>query len=76
MRGKGEIGDIPVLNAELEGDFALRSVWGRRGGFAFQTEWSNRDGKAELDRRDVARTRGDSDPPRATNGERARANLL
>ncbi|HZJ55536.1 MAG TPA: hypothetical protein VFD38_15455 [Myxococcaceae bacterium] len=48
MRGKGEIGDIPVLNAELEGDSALKSVWGRRGGFAFQTEWSNRDGKAEL----------------------------
>ncbi len=48
MRGKGEIGDIPVLNAELEGDSALKSVWGRRGGFAWQTEWSNRDGKAEL----------------------------
>jgi len=48
MRGKGEIGDIPVLNAELEGDSALESVWGRSGGFAFQTEWSNRDGKAEL----------------------------
>ncbi len=48
MRGKGEIGDIPVLNAELEGDTTLRTVWGRRGGFAFQTEWSNRDGKAEL----------------------------
>ena len=48
MRGKGEIGDIPVLNAELEGDTALRTVWGRRGGFAFQTEWSNRDGRAEL----------------------------
>src|SRR5262249_28272605 len=38
MRGKGEIGDIPVLNAELEGDSALKSVWGRRDGFAFQTE--------------------------------------
>jgi hypothetical protein len=50
MRGKGEIGDIPVLNAELEGDATLRSVWGRRGGFAFQTEWSNQDGKAELER--------------------------
>jgi hypothetical protein len=49
MRGKGEIGDIPVLNAELEGDATLRSVWGRRGGVAFQTEWSNRDGKAELE---------------------------
>ena len=49
MRGKGEIGDIPVLNAELEGDSALESVWGRRGGFAFQTEWSNEDGKAELE---------------------------
>jgi hypothetical protein len=48
MRGKGEIGDIPVLNAELEGDATLRTVWGRREGFAFQTEWSNRDGKAEL----------------------------
>jgi hypothetical protein len=48
LRGKGEIGDIPVLNAELEGDSALMSVWGRREGFAFQTEWSNRDGKAEL----------------------------
>lgn len=48
MRGKGEIGDIPVLNAELEGDSTLKSVWGRRGGFAFQTEWSNQDGKAEL----------------------------
>jgi hypothetical protein len=24
-------------------------VWGRRGGFAFQTEWSNRDGRAELE---------------------------
>jgi hypothetical protein len=49
MRGKGEIGDIPVLNAELEGDSGLKSAWGRRGGFAFQTEWSNRDGKAELE---------------------------
>jgi hypothetical protein len=50
MRGKGEIGDIPVLNAELEGDTTLRSVWGRSDdGFAFQTEWSNRDGKAELE---------------------------
>jgi hypothetical protein len=49
MRGKGEIGDIPVLNAELEGDSALKSVWGRRGGFAFQTEWSNRDHQAELE---------------------------
>ncbi|HVP60022.1 MAG TPA: hypothetical protein VMT11_05665 [Myxococcaceae bacterium] len=48
MRGKGEIGDIPVLNAELEGDTTLKTVWGRRNGFAFQTEWSNRDGKAEL----------------------------
>ena len=48
MRGKGEIGDIPVLNAELEGDEDLSSVWGRVGGFAFQTEWSNSDGKAEL----------------------------
>ena len=49
MLGKGEIGDIPVLNAELEGDSALASVWGRRDGFAFQTEWSNRDGRAELE---------------------------
>jgi len=49
MRGKGEIGDIPVLNAELEGDTALKTVWGHRDGFAFQTEWSNRDGKAELE---------------------------
>jgi hypothetical protein len=49
MCGKGEIGDIPVLNAELEGDSALKSAWGRRDGFAFQTEWSNRDGKAELE---------------------------
>jgi len=49
MRGKGEIGDIPVLNAELDGDSALKSAWGRRDGFAFQTEWSNRDGKAELE---------------------------
>ena len=49
MRGKGEIGDIPILNAELEGDTSLQSAWGRRGGFAFQTEWSNRDGKAELE---------------------------
>ena len=49
MRGKGEIGDIPVLNAELEGDSELRSVWGRRGGSAFQTEWSNRDARAELE---------------------------
>jgi hypothetical protein len=48
MRGKGEIGDIPVLNAELEGDSLLKTVWGRRGGFAWQTEWSNRDGRAEL----------------------------
>jgi hypothetical protein len=48
MRGKGEIGDIPVLNAELEGDRKLKTVWGRRDGFAFQTEWSNEDGKAEL----------------------------
>ena len=49
MRGKGEIGDIPVLNAELEGDSTLKSAWGRRSGFAFQTEWSNRDGRAELE---------------------------
>ena len=48
MRGKGEIGDIPILNAELEGDEDLSSVWGRVEGFAFQTEWSNADGKAEL----------------------------
>jgi len=48
MRGKGEIGDIPVLNAELEGDSALKTVWGRRNGFAFQTEWSNKDDRAEL----------------------------
>ena len=48
MRGKGEIGDIPILNAELEGDSALKSAWGRSDGFAFQTEWSNRDDKAEL----------------------------
>jgi hypothetical protein len=49
LRGKGEIGDIPVLNAELEGDTRLTSVWGRHDGFAFQTEWSNRDGRAELE---------------------------
>ena len=49
MRGKGEIGDIPVLNAELEGDSELKSAWGRRGGIAFQTEWSNRDARAELE---------------------------
>jgi hypothetical protein len=48
MRGKGEIGDIPILNAELEGDEDLSSAWGRVDGFAFQTEWSNQDGKAEL----------------------------
>jgi hypothetical protein len=48
MVGKGEIGDIPVLNAELEGDKQLKTVWGRRGEAAFQTEWSNRDGQAEL----------------------------
>jgi hypothetical protein len=48
MRGKGEIGDIPILNAELEGDKDLSSAWGRVEGFAFQTEWSNADGKAEL----------------------------
>ena len=48
MRGKGEIGDIPILNAELEGDEDLSSTWGRVDGFAFQTEWSNADGKAEL----------------------------
>ena len=48
MRGKGEIDDIPILNAELEGDSALKSAWGRSGGFAFQTGWSNRDGKSEL----------------------------
>jgi len=48
MRGKGEIGDIPILNAELEGDEDLSSAWGRVDGFAFQTEWSNADGKAEL----------------------------
>ena len=48
MRGKGEIGDIPILNAELEGDEDLGSVWGRVEGFAFQTEWSNADGKSEL----------------------------
>jgi hypothetical protein len=48
MVGKGEVGDIPVLNAELEGDQKLKTVWGRRGKAAFQTEWSNRDGRAEL----------------------------
>ena len=48
MRGKGEIGDIPILNAELDGDEDLSSVWGRVEGFAFQTEWSNEDEKAEL----------------------------
>lgn len=48
MRGKGEIGDIPILNAELDGDEDLSSAWGRVDGFAFQTEWSNEDGKAEL----------------------------
>lgn len=46
--GKGEIGDIPVLNAELAGDVSLRSVWGRSDGFAFQKEWSNRDHTSEL----------------------------
>lgn len=46
--GKGEIGDIPILNAELDGDSALKSVWGRSDGFAYQKEWSNRDGQAEL----------------------------
>ena len=46
--GKGEIGDITVLNAELHGDRALRSTWGRSEGFAFQKEWSNRDGVSEL----------------------------
>ena len=48
MRGKGEVGDIPILNAELEGDTTLKTTWGRRDGFAFQKEWSNEDGKAEL----------------------------
>jgi hypothetical protein len=48
MWGKGEIGDIPVLNADLSGDVSLKSVWGRAGDYAFQTEWSNRDNRAEL----------------------------
>src|SRR5262249_45987707 len=48
MRRTGEIGDSPILSAELEGDDDLSSAWGRSDGFAFQTEWSNRDGKAEL----------------------------
>jgi hypothetical protein len=46
--GKGEIGDIPVLNAELH-DRGLDGVWGRSDGFAFQKEWSNKDGRAELE---------------------------
>jgi hypothetical protein len=46
--GKGEVGDIPVLNAELH-DRGLASVWGRSDGFAFQKEWSNEDGRAELE---------------------------
>jgi hypothetical protein len=41
MVGKGEIGDIPVLNAELEGDTQLRTVWGRRSGVAVQTGLGN-----------------------------------
>jgi len=47
-KGKGEIGDIPILNAELAGDRSLKTAWGRSDGFAFQKEWSNKDGKAEL----------------------------
>ncbi len=46
--GKGEVGDIPVTNALLDGDRALKSVWGKSDGFAFQKEWSNKDNKAEL----------------------------
>lgn len=48
LHGKGEVGDIPVLNAELSGETSLQSVWGRSDGFAYQKEWSNRDGRAEL----------------------------
>jgi hypothetical protein len=47
-KGKGEIGDIPILNAELGGDRALKTAWGRSDGFAFQKEWSNKDKQAEL----------------------------
>jgi hypothetical protein len=46
--GKGEIGDIPVINAQLRGDRTLRSAWGRSDGYAFQKEWSERDGVSEL----------------------------
>jgi hypothetical protein len=45
--GKGEIGDIPMLNAELKGN-GLKDAWGRVDGFAFQKEWSNKDDQAEL----------------------------
>jgi hypothetical protein len=46
-RGLGEIGDIPVTEAELRGA-SLSTTWGRVGDFAFQKEWSNQDGRAEL----------------------------
>lgn len=46
--GKGEIGDIPVFDAELAGDLKLRSAWGRTEGYAFQKEWSERDHVSEL----------------------------
>ena len=77
VRGKGEIGDIPVLNAELEGDSALESSGGRLDGFSSQTEWSNRDGQAEL-------APGELPPgspwahrlPRATTGARPRSHAV
>ncbi|MFT3842628.1 MAG: hypothetical protein QM723_36900 [Myxococcaceae bacterium] len=47
-RGKGEIGDIPILNAELGGDRKLATAWGYSDGFAYQKEWSNKDKKSEL----------------------------
>ncbi len=55
--GKGEIGDIPVINAEVAGDSDLSTVWGRTDGFAFQKEWSNRDGQAELRAEEAGVTR-------------------
>jgi hypothetical protein len=46
-QGKGEIGDITMLNAELK-DGTVKTAWGRSDGFAFQKEWSNEDGESEL----------------------------
>lgn len=46
--GKGEIGDISILNAELAGDRNLSTAWGKSDGFAFQKEWSNQDQQSEL----------------------------